>query len=67
MYRFKNALEIVEPSDYILTDDKAPVEVLGMKVLDELIASELEGIKNAIKGKSIKELLDMIISGNFNF
>ena len=67
MYRVKNALEIVEPSDYILTDDKAPVEVLGMKVLDELIASELEGVKKAIKGKSIKDLLDMIISGNFNF
>ena len=67
MYRVKNALEIVEPSDYILTDDKAPVEVLGMKVLDELIASELEGVKKAIKGKSIKELLDMIISGNFDF
>ena len=60
-----NRFEKVEKNGIILTDDKAPVEVLGMKVLDELIARELEGIKNAIKGKSIKELLDMIISGNF--
>ena len=28
--------------DHILTDDKAPVEVLGMRVLDELIAGELD-------------------------
>ena len=31
-----------ECGDLILTDDKAPVEVLGMKVLDEIIADELD-------------------------
>ena len=28
--------------DRILTDDKAPVELLGMKVLDEIIQDELD-------------------------
>ena len=28
--------------DRILTDDKAPVELLGMKVLDEIIGDELD-------------------------
>ena len=31
-----------ECGDLILTDDKAPVDVLGMKVLDEIIADELD-------------------------
>ena len=30
----------------ILTDDKAPVELLGMRVLDELIAGELSYYKS---------------------
>ncbi len=65
MHETYNKLESVEASDYILTDDKAPVEVLGMKVLDEIIESELLSIKEMIKGKSIKDLLDMLLSGNF--
>ncbi len=31
-----------EGKDRILTDDKAPVELLGMKVLDEIIGEELD-------------------------
>lgn len=62
-----NNLEEVEPSKNILTDDKAPVEVLGMRVLDDIISSELEDIKEAIKGKTLKELFDMLISGNLSF
>ncbi len=31
-----------ETGNLILTDDKAPVEVLGMRVLDEIIADELD-------------------------
>ena len=62
-----NRLEKVEKTNLILTDDKAPVEVLGMKVLDEIISSELSDIKEMIKGKSIKELLDMLLSGKFGF
>lgn len=37
-----------EPGNLILTDDKAPVEVLGMKVIDELISEELGYLKEQI-------------------
>ncbi len=44
----------------ILTDDKAPVELLGMQVIDELIAEELKYYKELFKDKSFSELIDML-------
>lgn len=35
------ALQVREGGELVLTDDKAPVEVLGMRVLDEMIGEEL--------------------------
>lgn len=35
-----------EKTTVVLTDDKAPVEVLGMKVLDEIVEGELDRLKN---------------------
>jgi hypothetical protein len=46
--------------ELILTDDKAPVELLGMRVIDEVISEELAYYKKLFKGKSISELLDML-------
>ena len=40
-----------------LTDDKAPVEVLGMRVLDELIAGELDYYRENF---SLQEILGML-------
>ena len=34
-----------------------------MRVLDEMIVDELSAVKEMIKGKSIGELFDMLISG----
>lgn len=65
MNTVKHNLVKAEKTNLILTDDKAPVEVLGMKVLDEIIGEELQSVKQMIKGKSLKELLDMLLSGNF--
>ena len=65
MHRSAKLLEKKEKSDYIFTDDKAPVELLGMRVLDEMIADELSAVRETIKGKSIGELFDMLISGQF--
>lgn len=69
LYRFmrdiSDSLEKVEKTDLILTDDKAPVELLSMRVLDEMINEELEYLKGSIKGKGIKELYDMLVSGEF--
>lgn len=46
-----------EAGNSILTDDKAPVEVLGMKMIDELIADELSWYKQY----SLKELISMLV------
>lgn len=57
MDRVAAALTPVTGGGHILTDDRAPVEVLGMRALDELIAGELSGVRDALKNGSIRELL----------
>jgi len=42
----------------ILTDDKAPVELLGMKVIDELIEDEVSYYKEIYKKEGIEGLLE---------
>ena len=44
--------------DRILTDDKAPVELLGMKVIDDIIQEELVYYKEAFAEKGIKGLIE---------
>ena len=44
--------------DYIMTDDKAPVELLGMQVIDQLIQDEVTYYKEIYKQEGIKGLLD---------
>lgn len=44
-------LTLRESGNLILTDDKAPVEVLGMRVLDEIIADELAYYRDLYLGK----------------
>ena len=43
---------------YVLTDDKAPVELLGMKVIDEMISDEISYYKKIFKEKGLKGLLE---------
>lgn len=45
-------------AELVLTDDKAPVELLGMGALDAIIQSELEYMRDSIKGKSLKEIIE---------
>ncbi|MGN1002869.1 MAG: spermidine synthase [Oscillospiraceae bacterium] len=42
----------------LLTDDQAPVEMLGMKAIDSLIAGELETYKGIFREEGIRGLLD---------
>lgn len=49
-----------QKGDYILTDDKAPVELLGMQVIDELIRDEVSYYKDVYKEKGIKGLIDSL-------
>lgn len=47
--------------DYILTDDKAPVELLGMQVIDELlIKDEVAYYKGIYDREGIRGLLNSI-------
>ncbi|MDO5392246.1 MAG: fused MFS/spermidine synthase [Eubacteriales bacterium] len=48
------------PGDYLMTDDKAPVELLGMKVIDELIQDEIAHYKQIYKDGGLKALLRML-------
>ena len=49
------------PGELILTDDKAPVELLGMKVIDELIKDEVEYYKNIYEDEGLKGLASELL------
>ena len=54
------AMTAYEPGDRILTDDKAPVEVLGMRVIDEIIRDEIGYYKDIFKEHGIQGILQAI-------
>ncbi len=54
MLKVGSGLVKYTPGDRILTDDKAPVELLGMRVIDEIIRDELNGID------SIDDVMNMM-------
>lgn len=58
MYVVSDGLIPYESTGTVLTDDKAPVELLGMKVIDELIQSELSYYKKQIKENGFSALLE---------
>ena len=45
---------------YLLTDDKAPVELLGMKQIDLIIKDEVDVYKRIYEDKGIKGLLELL-------
>ncbi len=53
----RNRLISYEKGNYILTDDKAPVELLGMRVIDALIQDELSYYKNVFRTEGLKGVL----------
>ena len=56
----KTSLSLTDytPGDYLLTDDKAPVELLGMQIIDEIIGDEVAYYKEIYKSKGLKGLLE---------
>lgn len=54
------SLMVVDKGEKLLTDDKAPVELLGMQVLDEMIGSELSYYKDLFRNSSITEIYDTL-------
>ena len=51
-------MESYEKGNYLMTDDKAPVELLGMQVIDEIIKNEVEYYKGIYEKDGIQGLLD---------
>lgn len=57
MQKVSGSLKAVTAGDKILTDDKAPVEMLGIKAIDEIIGDELDWIRDAIKSGDYSSIL----------
>lgn len=60
MQEVANGLVKYNPGNNILTDDKAPVEVLGMKVIDELIKGEVTYYKKVYKEQGLQGLINSL-------
>lgn len=58
MERTAGSLESYVKGEYVLTDDKAPVELLGMQVIDELIGDEVAYYKGIYEREGIRGLLN---------
>lgn len=53
-----SGLESYQAGDYRMTDDRAPVELLGMKVIDQLIQDEIIYYKEIFEKDGIRGLLE---------
>lgn len=49
-----------EAGDYIMTDDKAPVELLGMRVIDQIIQEEVAYYKQIYEKDGLQGLLEQL-------
>lgn len=52
------SMEDYRAGNYLMTDDKAPVELLGMRVIDSLIQEEVSYYKDIYKEQGIEGLLN---------
>ena len=53
-------LEYREGGDNILTDDKAPVELLGMRAIDNIIRDEVAYYKEIYDEQGLSALMGML-------
>ena len=60
MLEMKGAIKTYEAGEYILTDDNAPVELLGMRTIDELISDEIGNLQNYLKDHSLFDLVEFL-------
>ena len=57
MTTIREALTPYEAGEYLMTDDKAPVELLGMRIIDDLIADEVAYYKEIYQEEGLRGLL----------
>ncbi len=60
MARVQDGLTAYEAGNYRMTDDRAPVELLGMQVIDDLIGDEVEYYKGIYEEEGIGGLLEQL-------
>lgn len=60
MNKVTDSLTPYEAGEYLMTDDKAPVELLGMRVIDELIRDEVEYYRGILNKEGIRGLLEQL-------
>lgn len=60
MKRAYAALREYEAGNHIMTDDKAPVELLGMQVIDDIIRDEVSYYKKIYEEQGIKGIIDSL-------
>ncbi len=60
MERVSMELTAYEAGSYLMTDDKAPVELLGMQVIDDLIKDEVSFYKDVYEKEGLQGLLDRL-------
>ena len=53
-------LTAYEAGSYVMTDDKAPVELLGMQVIDELIRDEVAYYKKIYEEQGVRGVIDAL-------
>ena len=58
MLQVRTNLRSYEPGGYLLTDDRAPVELLGMSVIDGLISRELGYYQDLFRERGISGFLN---------
>ncbi|OQA23582.1 MAG: hypothetical protein BWY61_01413 [Firmicutes bacterium ADurb.Bin354] len=50
----------IEKGDRIFTDDKAPVELLGMKTIDTIIRDEVGYYKDVFREEGLSGLIEVL-------
>ncbi|MCR4585164.1 MAG: fused MFS/spermidine synthase [Lachnospiraceae bacterium] len=60
MNRVYAGLETYEGGEHVMTDDRAPVELLGMRVIDSIIADEVAYYKKVYAEDGLKGLMEVL-------
>ena len=57
MTKVSKDLKVVNGGNHILTDDRAPVELLGMKTIDRIIQEEAGSFRSSFRENGFSGLL----------
>ncbi len=58
--RIESGLTPYEAGNYLMTDDRAPVELLGMRVIDDLIRDEISWVREIYDREGIQGVINSI-------